>query len=292
VDRAADLSSLSDSDKLDLLVNDAPELLELLGSFKDSVTEIRGQIAPLIQQVRAGQLPTSSGSSFLEVKFHLLLSYCTNVVFYMLLKAKGESVRDHPVIETLVKLRAMLEKCRPIDKKLKYQIDKLLAAAANPEGDAVTGPLSHKPRPQLMDGDDDSEDDSDGNADAPKQLYTAPKIAAAHYDNDNETAKAARKASAKKGRALKSGLIKSMQEELSEAPMEIKGAPLSSPQPPTVIRFASAMGILRLRQGPRPKATTRAGCAPTRRRPRRRRTSGSGARRTPHRRQHDMIAPI
>ena len=100
-----DMSLLNDQQKLQLLTNDAPELLELLNSFTTSLTEIRSQLAPLIQQVKEGSLPTSKGSSFLEVKFHLLLSYCINVVFYMFLKAKGESVKDHPVIETLVKLR-------------------------------------------------------------------------------------------------------------------------------------------------------------------------------------------
>eukprot|EP01052_Picozoa_sp_SAG31_P000755 SAG31_NODE_22_length_33849_cov_13.713096_3_plen_247_part_00 len=66
-----DLSLLNDAEKLQLLNNDAPELLELLNSFTASLTEIRSQIAPLIQQVRSGTLPTSNGSSFLEVKFHL-----------------------------------------------------------------------------------------------------------------------------------------------------------------------------------------------------------------------------
>ena len=33
------------------------------------------------------------GDSFLEVKAHLLMSYCTNIAFYMLLKARGEPVR-------------------------------------------------------------------------------------------------------------------------------------------------------------------------------------------------------
>ena len=38
-------------------------------------------------------------------------------------------MRDHPVITRLLELRAYLEKIRPIDKKLQYQMDKLLLAA-------------------------------------------------------------------------------------------------------------------------------------------------------------------
>jgi hypothetical protein len=46
------------------------------------------------------------------------------------LQAKGEQVKDHPVINQLVKIRVYLEKIKPIEKKLKYQIDKLLKTAA------------------------------------------------------------------------------------------------------------------------------------------------------------------
>lgn len=36
--------------------------------------------------------------SYLEAKHLLLLSYCIHIVFYLLLKAEGRPVRDHPVI--------------------------------------------------------------------------------------------------------------------------------------------------------------------------------------------------
>ena len=81
-------------------------------------------------QVREGQLATVEGVSYLEAKYLLLLHYCIHLVFYVLLKAEGRSVRDHPVISRLVEIRAFLEKARPIDKRLRYQMDKLLAAAA------------------------------------------------------------------------------------------------------------------------------------------------------------------
>jgi U3 small nucleolar RNA-associated protein 3 len=51
-------------------------------------------------------------------------------VFYFLLKAEGRPVQNHPVIARLVEIRAFLERARPIDKRLRYQMDKLLAAAA------------------------------------------------------------------------------------------------------------------------------------------------------------------
>ena len=37
---------------------------------------------------------------------------------------------DHPVVAGMVKIRAYLERIRPLDKRLRYQVDKLLAAAS------------------------------------------------------------------------------------------------------------------------------------------------------------------
>lgn len=58
--------------------------------------------------MRAGQLATAEGVSYLEAKHLLLLSYCTNIVFYLLLKAEGRPVRTHPVIGRLLQIRAYL----------------------------------------------------------------------------------------------------------------------------------------------------------------------------------------
>jgi U3 small nucleolar RNA-associated protein 3 len=80
-------------------------------------------------QVREGQLATAEGVSYLEAKHLLLLHYCAALVFYVLLKAEGRPVAAHPVIARLVEIRAFLERARPIDRRLRYQMDKLLQAA-------------------------------------------------------------------------------------------------------------------------------------------------------------------
>ena len=54
-------------------------------------------------QVRQGQLATAEGVSYLEAKHLLLLHYCIALVFYLLLKAEGRPVREHPVIARLVR---------------------------------------------------------------------------------------------------------------------------------------------------------------------------------------------
>jgi hypothetical protein len=94
-------------------------------------------------RVKSGELPTSKGVSYLEVKNQLLLNYCINLCFYMALKASGRRVKDHPVISQLLRIRILLEKLRPLDQKLRYQIDKLLKMATLGNTAACTLSLYH-----------------------------------------------------------------------------------------------------------------------------------------------------
>jgi U3 small nucleolar RNA-associated protein 3 len=126
-----DLSSLSEADKARLLDAEAPELAALLDDFKLSVSEVRDRLEPLHAQVRARQLPTSSGVALLQLKLQLLLSYCTNIAFYLLLKANGKTVRDHPVVASLLRHRVLIDRLAPLDKKMRYRVQKLLRTAAD-----------------------------------------------------------------------------------------------------------------------------------------------------------------
>lgn len=63
---------------------------------------MRQRVGPVLQEVRAGGLATAEGISYLEAKHILLLQYCTHIVFYIMLKAEGRPVKDHPVISRCV----------------------------------------------------------------------------------------------------------------------------------------------------------------------------------------------
>ncbi|WAR12640.1 NGDN-like protein [Mya arenaria] len=76
----------------------------------------------------------SVGISFLEVKYQLLLSYLVNLTYLLLQKARGQSINGDRAVLRLVEIRTVLEKMRPIDQKLKYQVDKVVRLAAT-DGD-------------------------------------------------------------------------------------------------------------------------------------------------------------
>jgi hypothetical protein len=47
----------------------------------------------------------------------------------MLMKTEGESISASPPVLRLVEIRTVLEKLRPLDQKLRYQVDKLIRMA-------------------------------------------------------------------------------------------------------------------------------------------------------------------
>lgn len=115
------------------------------------------QLTTLVESLTSALdcLPSSStllpeeGISLLSTKNELLISYLQNLIFLVILKIRGisnlsnESLPaqsseeadslDDSVVEKLVALRIYLEKgIRPLESRLKYQLDKLLAAANEP----------------------------------------------------------------------------------------------------------------------------------------------------------------
>ncbi|RYY33773.1 hypothetical protein EON62_03920, partial [archaeon] len=132
-----DLSTLSRKAKLDIVLADTPELLGLLDELKAKVAEIRRSLEPIMAAVKEGRVKTQRGLSYLEVKHQLLLSYIINITFYLLLKAEGKPVRNHPVIDAIVHIRTLLDKMRPLDAKMANQVARLLKAAQEPTGTGV-----------------------------------------------------------------------------------------------------------------------------------------------------------
>ncbi|PIA28897.1 hypothetical protein AQUCO_06500022v1 [Aquilegia coerulea] len=114
-------------------VIDTPQLAAVLKEMKEVLDTVRSKVQILTSKVKEDNYLTTDGISYLEAKHLMLLNYCQSVVYYVLRKTKGFSVEGHPVVQSLVEIRLFLEKVRPIDKKLHYQIDKLLKIAKSSE---------------------------------------------------------------------------------------------------------------------------------------------------------------
>ncbi|KAL8989192.1 MAG: hypothetical protein Q9177_001866, partial [Variospora cf. flavescens] len=123
--------------------------------------------------------PPSDGLSLLDIKNDLLLSYLQNCVLFILFKLRNQDSSNKPevdaqepsydqIVKTLVSLRLYLEKgVRPLESRLKYQVDKLLLTAS----EASTQPTSQLNNRQ---------------AKAHKRPSSASGASAEHADDDDE----------------------------------------------------------------------------------------------------------
>lgn len=138
-----------------------PALLDLLSQSLSSALEATPKLA--------GIQPRQDGLSLLDVKNELLLSYLQNLVFLILMKVrqskdastniKSKSELQDLVVKKLVELRLYLEKgVRPLEDKLRYQIEKVLRAADDAERNAKAA------EEQLNGANSASEDEGDSAA--------------------------------------------------------------------------------------------------------------------------------
>ncbi|KAJ4748595.1 Neuroguidin [Rhynchospora pubera] len=174
---------------------DAPRLLALLKEMKEGLDVVKSKVEAITVKVKQDKFRTAEGISYLEAKHLLLLSYCQSIVYYLLRKAKGLSIEGHPVVRNLVEIRLFLEKIRPIDKKLDYQIQKLTKAAEGGPDEIITGdkkelnksqteedPLKFRPNPDMLVSKSAPEEGAGG-------VYRPPKFAPTAMDDDDKISK-------------------------------------------------------------------------------------------------------
>ena len=216
--------------------------------LKDMLQKVEGTVLPAIEEhVSSTEFSADKdGLDFLAVKNSLLLSYLIDMAHHFSQSLQGNSGS----IERLTEMKIALEKIRPLEKKMRYQLDKLLSSD-NSTTFATAGeqqdPLSFRPNPESLHEDDkglSSEDDSDdgsddSNAEVDDDLaaaratlklagdkkdrkdvgdgvYRAPRMAAVPYPSDGVDAVEKQQRLNKKLRTTE--LARTLRDMYSEAP--------------------------------------------------------------------------
>ncbi|XP_041062179.1 something about silencing protein 10 isoform X1 [Carcharodon carcharias] len=129
-----DLKKMSHKEQMKLLKKESPELLELIQDFKAKLAELRDELHPLMEMVQSGKIPAGKGANYVQTKYHLYLNYCTNISFYLILKAKRIPVHNHPVIERLLTYRNLINDLVGVGEKLSPEIQQLLNPVSQEHG--------------------------------------------------------------------------------------------------------------------------------------------------------------
>ncbi|KAE8717714.1 something about silencing protein 10-like isoform X2 [Hibiscus syriacus] len=120
-----DLNALSKEEQMDVVHSSAPELIGLLSELTASLEELESKVNPLLRKAKEGDM-MEGGMRYLEVKQILLLAYCQQITFYLLLKSEGQPVHDHPVLGRIVEIQGLLEKVKQLDGNLPFEWEEIL----------------------------------------------------------------------------------------------------------------------------------------------------------------------
>lgn len=159
-----------------------PALLETLTQALTSASESAEKIK--------SPIPPKDGISLLDVKNELFLSYLQNLVFLIILKLRNrkpgsvdnDEDLDGSVVKKLVELQVYLEKgVRPLEGRLKYQVDKVLRAA----DDAIQAEDASKPKAngRIAREEDDVEEDSEDHSESDEESTNGGALKASEIDD-------------------------------------------------------------------------------------------------------------
>ncbi|KAJ6919747.1 hypothetical protein NC651_013638 [Populus alba x Populus x berolinensis] len=222
------MEAATKEEQIQVKEKEAPQLATVLKEIKEGLDIVRNKVQALTAKVKTNNFPTTEGISYLEAKHLLLLSYCQSLVFYLIRKAKGLSIEKHPVVRSLVEIRLFLEKIRMIDKKLEYQIQKLIRDAGSArdqvdvsetESKASKKPednLKYRPNPDLLESKTDLLAQNGG-------VYRPPKIAPMIMEED-KMSKQERNALRRQKETLrkaKHGFMKELIDDMEDRPAEV-----------------------------------------------------------------------
>lgn len=203
------------------------QTMKLLNEINSSVSDAKESI----KKIAIKDLNTSKGISLLDVKCHTLISYLMDLTNVLVDKCKFQSIQDNPSIERLVEQRTVLERIRPLEFKIKYQIDKLVKTALSGSVDPNDPDRFRATIDGLADPEDREEDDSDVDEGVPCSskkkakdgVYVGPKVTSVPYDGDETQAiKRQKLVDRAKKRALQSSVMQELREEYEDTPVEVQ----------------------------------------------------------------------
>ena len=174
------------------------------------------------------KIVTNNGLGFLELKNMIMLEYVSDLTLLLLMKSRGKKIEGAKAIERIVENRTVLEKMRPIEKKLKYQIDKYVKVAESGGEIRAEDPIHFKPNPSALAADESAEE-SEENDENPKgekesgnQLYRVPKNIPTLCEDDANSKREAEleERAVSKKRTLSKSLLEDLRRQHLDTPEE------------------------------------------------------------------------
>ena len=186
-----------------------------LRSIKSQIDELNSKLSSLSSNLDSEDIEVKYGLSYYEAKQNMFLIYLSELIAYLSSKVNAaNSIDESPIVQNLIKIKALIEKEKNIDLKLQPQIKRLLSLAER--GDAQEE-ANYKPR--LI---EENEEESDEVEKEKKEIkYKVNKNMIEFYETKEENKKRKKQLDRDKERIRNSETIKELREEMSDAPKMI-----------------------------------------------------------------------
>lgn len=92
------------------------------------MTEAKDILAPFLELVKDGTCPECNAVAFIRTKYEIILNYCTNISFCLLLRTKELPIKSHPVVKRLEQYRQLLDELQSEQGDLLEQVTEILKA--------------------------------------------------------------------------------------------------------------------------------------------------------------------
>uniref|UniRef100_A0A1B0B8I4 Sas10 C-terminal domain-containing protein n=1 Tax=Glossina palpalis gambiensis TaxID=67801 RepID=A0A1B0B8I4_9MUSC len=123
----SDFSGLTKRERLQLFEKDSPEFAGIVGDLEGYLEEMQNIHNPVLEYVVNNNLPMIPALKFAKFYQNLALTYCNNLMFYLLLKAKRVSIQNHPIVQRLNQMKKLLKKLADKHENIiKPQLEALL----------------------------------------------------------------------------------------------------------------------------------------------------------------------
>jgi U3 small nucleolar ribonucleoprotein protein LCP5 len=188
---------------------DSDALAEILSHIESTTSDLNDRLAPLLQEIK--DLPTNDGVTLIQIKLHSLLSYLQNLAYFVLIKINGLEI-DQELISNLIEHRLVMEKIKPLEIKIKYQIEKLIKSAVLQsdvpmveEEEEEVDPLLFKPNPKSLQPQESVSIEE-------SNVYKPPRVASMPYIEKN--------VKFDKNKALRSRILTDLKDQYDDRPEE------------------------------------------------------------------------
>ncbi|KAH0788649.1 neuroguidin-like isoform X2 [Histomonas meleagridis] len=185
------------------------DLLTHLRSLQAKMDQANEYFDKIYEKIRNNEEGSIDGISLLQVRNHCLLEYLENLAQFMVAKTTGSDIT--PAVDSLVSNKCVLEKIKPLENQLQYQLQKYKEIEKNQS-------MALRANPSSMLADQEYGEDEERFV---SSQYQPPQVMSSLYPQAHEDqVKEAKYARTMKAHAKQSMLMDEVAAEINDGPQE------------------------------------------------------------------------